>query len=281
MSSAKKNHQDYEALLKSYDQAQAQLVRTKIREKAAKKNLKSAEKNDASKAETEVARLELEIAKAKRKGRKAGSEIAKIRIKQWIKANAKHEKSYKLIIEKSSSDDFVEQTPIVETPSSEIKTKRPYNRRPKSDSETSSRSMESDSEIVEGKAGTFIALEEAEEASRALDAEAEKKDRRPRRTSAAVKAEKEAAQAALKEKGDNFTIIEGIGPAVTNLLHEAGIQSFADLAASNIDEIRTMLKARRNNIADPATWAQQAQMVVDNDWESLQQLQQTLKRTRS
>ena len=44
MSSAKKNHQDYEALLKSYDQAQAQLVRTKIREKAAKKNLKSADR---------------------------------------------------------------------------------------------------------------------------------------------------------------------------------------------------------------------------------------------
>lgn len=269
MSSAK----NYESLLKDYDQAQAHLARTRLREKAAKKNLKEAEKNDASKAETEICRLELEIAKAKRKARKAGAAIAKIRIKQWIKANAKLEKTYKLTLEEPSNDVATE-----EAPSEEIRTKRKYTRRVQTDAAetTEARDIPAEPE-VEGKAGTFTALEAEAEAPREIIV---KKERRPRRSSAEVAAEKEAAQAALRESGADFTIIEGIGPAVTKLLHSEGVKSFQDLASSDLDMLKNLMKSRRNNIADPTTWAQQAQMVIDNDREGLEKLQNELKRGR-
>ena len=278
MSSAK----DYESLLKDYDQAQAQLARTRLREKTAKKNVKEAEKHDASKAETEICRLELEIAKAKRKARKAGAAIAKIRIKQWIKANAKQEKSYKLTLNEATASDETEQIAQVATATEEVVTKRKYTRKVQAEAETETdeaRDIQAEPE-VEGRAGTFTTIETAAEAARTIVTEEPKKTRRPRRSSAEVALEKEAAQAALRESGQDFTIIEGIGPAVTKLLHSVGIKSFQDLAAAELEMLRGLMKARRNNIADPTTWAQQAQMVIDNDREGLEQLQNELKRNR-
>lgn len=280
MSSAKKKHQDYEALLKNYEQAQTQLARTQLREKTAKKSLKAAEKKDASKSEIEILRLELNIAKAKRKVRKAEANLSKAHIKQWIKANAKHEKSYRLTIYEKAEEPEV----TIAQPVEEVKAKRPYNRRAKTDAETSNtRAIESAPEVPEtpeGKAGVS-STEEVVEETRELVATEVIKSRRPRRSSAEVAAEKEAAQAALREGGEDFSIIEGIGPAVTKLLHSEGIKTFSALAASDVDAMRALMKSRRNNIADPTTWAQQAQLVVDNDWESLKQLQESLKRPRS
>lgn len=277
MSSAK----DYESLLKDYDQAQAQLARTRLREKTAKKNVKEAEKNDASKAETEICRLELEIAKAKRKARKAGAAIAKIRIKQWIKANAKQEKSYKLTLEEPVVKEEAEPIAQVTDTADEVTTKRKYTRKVQPDAAETIETRDIPAEPeVEGRTGTFTSIETATEAAREIETAEPKKARRPRRSSAEVAAEKEAAQAALRESGQDFTIIEGIGPAVTKLLHSVGIQSFQDLAASDLDMLKGLMKARRNNIADPTTWAQQAQMVINNDREGLEQLQNELKRNR-
>jgi predicted flap endonuclease-1-like 5' DNA nuclease len=268
MSAVKKNQQNYEALLKDYQQAQAQLTRTQLREKEAKKSLKVAEKKDASKTEMELLRLELAIAKAKRKARKAGAAITKIHIKQWIKANSKHEKSYKLTLEE-------EDAPVAEAVE-EVKTKRKYTRRDQDDT-SQERAILADG-VTEGKAGISASIDDD---TRDLAAEPVKKERKPRRSSAEVAAEKEAARAALRELGDDFSIIEGVGPSVTTMLHGIGVTTFAALAAYDMEELRAMLKARRNNIADPTTWGQQAQLVVDNDWENLKQLQATLKKTRS
>ena len=275
---------DYESLLKDYDQAQSHLARTRVREKAAKKALKDAEKNDASKAETEICRLELEIAKAKRKARKAGAAIAKIRIKQWIKANAKHEKTYKLTLNDASiataAEPVAEATVDGDVPVEEVKSKRKYTR--KSQEETSE-AREIDAEPqVEGKAGIYTATDPVvAEPEREIVAEEPKKERRTRRTSEEMEAERAAAQAALQSTGQDFTIIEGIGPAVTKLLHSVEIKTFQDLADYDVEMLRKLLKSRRNNIADPTTWGQQATMVINNDREGLEKLQNELKRPRS
>ena len=267
MSSTKKNQQDYEALLKNYERAQAQFTRTQLSKKDAKKNLKKAIKGDATKSEVEIFRLELDIAKAKRKARKAGAAIAKTHIKQWIKANAKGKKSYKLTIKEEEPKPEIVINDTIE----EVKTKRPYTRRIKRD-------IEEISEIEEGKAGISVTKEDTREIEEARE---EKKESLPRRSRAEVAAEKEAAQAALRERGEDFSIIEGVGPAVTDFLHSIEIRTFAALAAADAIELKAQLKARRNNIADPITWPQQAQLVVDNDWEALKQLQATLKKPRS
>ena len=275
---------DYESLLKDYDQAQGHLARTRVREKAAKKALKDAEKNDASKAETEICRLELEIAKAKRKARKAGAAIAKIRIKQWIKANAKHEKTYKLTLNDASVDTVAEPvaeaTVEADAPVEEVKTKRKYTR--KSQEETSEEREIIAEPQVEGKVGIYTATDPVvAEPEREIVAEEPKKERRTRRTSEEMEAERATAQAALQSTGQDFTIIEGIGPAVTKLLHSVEIKTFQDLADYDVEMLRKLLKSRRNNIADPTTWGQQATMVINNDREGLEKLQNELKRPRS
>ena len=265
MSSVKKNQQDYEALLKNYERAQAQFSRTQLIEKAAKKSLKKAVKGDASKAEVEVLRLELDIAKAKRKARKAGATIAKTYIKQWIKTNAKSKKSYKLTIQAEEPMPKL----VIDEPSEEVMTKRPYKRRAKV-------SAEDMAHIEEGKAGKSILKEDIQE-----EIAEEKKTRQPRRSKEEIKAEKEAAQAALIAGGENFTIIEGVGPAVTILLHKLGVSTFANLAAADADALKEQLRANGNKISDPTSWAEQAQLVLDNNWEALKELQATLKKPRS
>ncbi len=269
MSSAKKNQQGYEALLKDYERAQAQFTRTQLSEKVAKKNLKKAIKEDASKSEVAVLRLELEIAKSKRKGRKAGAAIAKTLMKQWIKANAKGKKSYKLTIR----EEVPVATPLVVIETTEVvKTKRPYNRRPKTETDSGNQVTSQTAPAEEVKTGKFAVIEEAPK---------EKKERAPRKTRAEAAAEREAAQAALRERGDDFSIIEGIGPAMTDFLHSTGITTFSALAAIDTVALKEQLVARRNFISDPSTWGQQAQMVVDNNWEALKELQETLKKPRS
>ena len=63
-----------------------------------------------------------------------------------------------------------------------------------------------------------------------------------------------------KSTGDDLKIIEGIGPKIEEILHEAGINSFAALAAKSADEVREILLAQgsRYKMHDPETWAEQA-----------------------
>ena len=58
-----------------------------------------------------------------------------------------------------------------------------------------------------------------------------------------------------KSTGDDLKIIEGIGPKIEEILHEAGINSFAALAAKSADEVREILLAQgsRYKMHDPET----------------------------
>ncbi len=88
----------------------------------------------------------------------------------------------------------------------------------------------------------------------------------------------EQPAAASPSNRDDLTIIEGIGPKISSLLHEAGITNFAKLAEvplEKLDEILTSARLRR--LADPATWPEQARLAANEDWETLRQLQNTLK----
>ncbi|MBX9448313.1 MAG: DUF4332 domain-containing protein [Taibaiella sp.] len=119
-----------------------------------------------------------------------------------------------------------------------------------------------------------------------------KTTRRSRRSGTSKKAEttaatpevKEAAAttenvAAAVEAGDDLTKIEGVGPKIAEVLHAAGIVTFADLTAKSAEEVKEILDAADGsfNLADPATWAQQAQLAADGKWDELQALQDELK----
>lgn len=58
-------------------------------------------------------------------------------------------------------------------------------------------------------------------------------------------------------KSDDFTLINGIGPTFARRLHEAGIHTFADLAALTPATIKEVVKIADWQ-GDPAGWIAQA-----------------------
>jgi small subunit ribosomal protein S1 len=80
-------------------------------------------------------------------------------------------------------------------------------------------------------------------------------------------------------KGDDLKKIEGIGPKIEELLHTAGIVSFADLSKAEVDAIKEILNAAgsRYQMHDPASWPMQAEMAANGEWEKLKEWQENAK----
>lgn len=77
---------------------------------------------------------------------------------------------------------------------------------------------------------------------------------------------------------DNLQRIEGIGPKINQVLHAAGVLTFAQLAASPVERLQAILDAAGiSRVNDPATWAEQAGYIVRGDLGGLQALQESLK----
>jgi predicted flap endonuclease-1-like 5' DNA nuclease len=88
-----------------------------------------------------------------------------------------------------------------------------------------------------------------------------------------------AAVAGLKLKGlDDFEVIEGIGPKIAELLKNNGVLSFKDLSGMSIPELCAVLEkgGSRYQLANPETWAQQAQLACEGRWQELKALQDRL-----
>ena len=76
---------------------------------------------------------------------------------------------------------------------------------------------------------------------------------------------------------DNLRRIEGIGPKFSQLLQQAGIQTFAQLAAADVDRLTQVLKDAGAPFADPTTWPEQAALAAEERWDALQALQDELQ----
>ncbi len=77
---------------------------------------------------------------------------------------------------------------------------------------------------------------------------------------------------------DNLKLIEGIGPKIEGILHEAGIHTFADLAAASVSQLEKIVRHDGGiQIAYPDTWPAQAKLAADGNWSELEQLQENLK----
>ena len=80
------------------------------------------------------------------------------------------------------------------------------------------------------------------------------------------------------KNANDLTIVEGIGPKINELLHNAGIKTFAKLAAATVPQMRKILDdgGSRFRIANPSTWAQQSALAAENKWSELKKLQDKL-----
>jgi predicted flap endonuclease-1-like 5' DNA nuclease len=79
-------------------------------------------------------------------------------------------------------------------------------------------------------------------------------------------------------KPDDLVIIEGIGPKIAGILNNAGIMTFAALAAAKPEQLQEILKASGLRVpADPTTWPDQAALAATGKLDELQKLQDSLK----
>jgi len=97
------------------------------------------------------------------------------------------------------------------------------------------------------------------------------------------KAESKSAPAVkAAASSDDLTIIEGIGPKMSAALKAAGIDTFAGLAQSSEAQIHAAIEAAGMRWFAPSvpTWAQQAGLAAQAEWEGLKKLQAKLKAGR-
>jgi predicted flap endonuclease-1-like 5' DNA nuclease len=76
---------------------------------------------------------------------------------------------------------------------------------------------------------------------------------------------------------DELKRIEGIGPKISNVLKAAGIRTYAQIAAMDVEELRRVVRGGGVRIAYPETWPEQAALAAQDDWEGLEALQGELK----
>ena len=78
---------------------------------------------------------------------------------------------------------------------------------------------------------------------------------------------------------DDLKMVEGIGPKIEEVLHGAGINSWAKLAATTPEQLRSVLAAagQQYNVHDPVSWPQQAGLALSGHWDSLRALQDNLR----
>ncbi len=80
-------------------------------------------------------------------------------------------------------------------------------------------------------------------------------------------------------QADDLKLIEGIGPKIEQLMNEAGIYTWAELAAAGVRRLRKILAAagKRYAIHDPGTWPKQAKLAAAGKMDQLKVWQEKLK----
>lgn len=95
---------------------------------------------------------------------------------------------------------------------------------------------------------------------------------------AAKKATPAAKKTTTKASANNLTKIEGIGPKLSSVLMEAGVDSYATLSKTDVEKLREILVSAgsRYKMFDPSTWPEQAALAAAEKWDELKTLQDSL-----
>ena len=79
------------------------------------------------------------------------------------------------------------------------------------------------------------------------------------------------------EEAEDLTRIGGIGPKVSQLLLSGGIATFGQLAATEVDELRRILREAGLAMMDPSTWPEQANLAAEGKWDELSDQREQLR----
>ncbi|MGC9353586.1 MAG: 50S ribosomal protein L27 [Mariniphaga sp.] len=105
-------------------------------------------------------------------------------------------------------------------------------------------------------------------------------EEKPKAKTEPAKAEKVAAKVESEvAEADDLKKIEGIGPKIAEIFNEAGINTYAKLAAASENKLKEILTDAGSRYAskNPSTWPQQAKLAADGKWDELKKLQDNLK----
>lgn len=106
-----------------------------------------------------------------------------------------------------------------------------------------------------------------------------------------LEAEVEAMAAAEPPSGEEEAVpaepsdlkrVEGIGPKIEEILNNAGIYTFRQLADTDLAQLQSLLEGagERYRLADPGSWSRQARLAAEDKWDELATLQDELKAGR-
>ena len=84
---------------------------------------------------------------------------------------------------------------------------------------------------------------------------------------------------AVRLKLDDLKVVEGMGPKIEKLCHQAGIRTWRGLSKTRVTRLKQVLEAAgpRYHMHDPASWPQQAGLLADARWQRFKTLTDTLK----
>lgn len=82
---------------------------------------------------------------------------------------------------------------------------------------------------------------------------------------------------------DDLTVVEGIGPKIADLCGGIGIQTWRDLAQTEVSLLRTMLHdaGPRFRSHDPSSWPEQAALLADGRWAEFRSFTERRKEDRA
>jgi len=83
----------------------------------------------------------------------------------------------------------------------------------------------------------------------------------------------------FSDNPEDLKIIEGIGPKIEQLLKDAGIRNWTDLANAATDRLQEILNQAGDSfrLAKPDTWAKQAELAAAGKWAELKEYQDFLQ----
>jgi predicted flap endonuclease-1-like 5' DNA nuclease len=126
----------------------------------------------------------------------------------------------------------------------------------------------------------LVQMQEAEDRITQLetDLQAVRKDLEEAQAAAQAAEQSKAPEPRSAEPSD-FKRIEGIGPKIEEILNNAGIHTFGQLADTAVERLQAILEDAGESfrLADPGTWPQQARLAAEEKWDELSTLQEELK----
>ncbi len=77
---------------------------------------------------------------------------------------------------------------------------------------------------------------------------------------------------------DDLKLVEGIGPKIEELLKANGVNTWKDIATSDVKTLKTILAkgGDRFQMHDPSSWSDQAALAVEGKWSELEEYQDLL-----